>query len=270
MTTLALGLALTWPRSVILVDADPSASQAVLAGFLGGQVRTGKGLLRVAEGHRDRRPLREVVSDQTVPLADDPATSRRLLPGFVRPGNAALFEPVWPELAETFVRFGDSGIDVVVDLGRLGAGGVPQALLERADVCALVTRSSLRALAAARWHGTQLAEQARLAGGGDLAGVVVIGEGRPYRSAEIAALLGLPVLSTVPDDPESAAALVDGGRRSRRFDTAPLPRALPHVGAELQARIGSRSDRLDDGAAAAPRPSPTEPVGVAAVPGSRR
>ena len=33
-----------------------------------GQSSSGKGLLRVAEAHRDRRPLREVVIDQCLPL----------------------------------------------------------------------------------------------------------------------------------------------------------------------------------------------------------
>ena len=64
VTTLGVGLALTWPRSVLLADCDPGAHQSVLAGYLAGRSAGGKGLLRVAEAHRDRRPLREVVLDQ--------------------------------------------------------------------------------------------------------------------------------------------------------------------------------------------------------------
>ncbi len=71
VTTLAVGLALAWPRSVVLADCDPGAHQAVLAGFLAGQSSDGKGLLRVAEAHRDRRPLTEVILDQTLPLVTD-------------------------------------------------------------------------------------------------------------------------------------------------------------------------------------------------------
>ena len=55
VTTLGIGLALTWPRPVLLADCDPGAHQAVLAGYLAGQSGHGKGLLRVAEAHRDRR-----------------------------------------------------------------------------------------------------------------------------------------------------------------------------------------------------------------------
>lgn len=241
---MALGLALTWPRSVILVDADPGAHQAILAGFLGGRVQTSKGLQRVAEAHRDRRPLREVVSDQTIDLSDDPSISRRLLPGFVRSANATLFGPVWPDLADTFARLDLTGIDVIVDAGRVGPAGLPQPLVDRADVCAVITRSTLRALAGARGHSAGVAEQGRLSGGGDNVGSIVVAEDQPYGRREIGKLLGVPVLTGVPDDPTSAAALIEGGRRSRRFDSAPLPKALPHVIADLQAVIHRRRGRL--------------------------
>lgn len=36
VTTLGVGLALTWPRPVLLADCDPGAHQAVLAGYLAG------------------------------------------------------------------------------------------------------------------------------------------------------------------------------------------------------------------------------------------
>ena len=91
VTTLAVGLALVWPRSVLLADCDPGAHQAVLAGYLAGQSPNGKGLLRVAEAHRDGRPLREVVVDQAIPLTDDTTERRLFLPGFTKPGSANLF-----------------------------------------------------------------------------------------------------------------------------------------------------------------------------------
>src|SRR3954453_14755872 len=69
VTTLAVGLALTWPRPILLADCDPGAHQAILAGYLTGRSAGGKGLLRVAEAHRDRRPLQEAVLDQTLPLS---------------------------------------------------------------------------------------------------------------------------------------------------------------------------------------------------------
>ena len=106
VTTLAIGLALTWPRPVLLADCDPGAHQAVLAGYLRGQSSSGKGLLRVAEAHRDRRPLREVVIDQCLPLTGEDGDRRLFLPGCTKPGSASLFGAVWEDLAVTFVRLG--------------------------------------------------------------------------------------------------------------------------------------------------------------------
>ena len=41
VTASALGLALSWPRPVVLVDADPTGARAVPAGYLrGGQLPT--------------------------------------------------------------------------------------------------------------------------------------------------------------------------------------------------------------------------------------
>src|SRR5215203_974656 len=91
VTTLAVGLALTWPRPILLADCDPGAHQAILAGYLAGRSANGKGLLRVAEAHRDRRPLREAVLDQTLPLSAEKETRRLFLHGFTQPGTALHF-----------------------------------------------------------------------------------------------------------------------------------------------------------------------------------
>lgn len=259
VTSSAIGLAMTWRQSVIMVDADPGAHQAVLAGYLRGQVPTGKGLQRVAEAHRDRRPLDEVVSDETVPLADDStvdpaasstdeprtdATSRRLLPGFAKPANAALFGPVWPDLADTFVGYEQAGIDVLVDVGRLDRDGVPQALVDRADLVLMVTRSNLRSIAAARGCGLRLREQSRLTGSESNLGLILIGENQPYGRREIGNLLSIPVVSVLADDAESAVVFSDGARRSRKFGRSALAKSLHRSAEELTAQIRRRRGRL--------------------------
>jgi hypothetical protein len=231
VTTLAVGLALTWPRPVLLADADPGASQAVLAGYLAGRSANGKGLLRVAEAHRDRRNLREAVIDQCLALADadaDAADDRRLfLPGFTRPGSAGHFAGVWDDLAETFDRLGDLNLDVLVDAGRLGPPGLPSALLERSALTLVVLGSSLRSVMATRVQLPVLAETGR-AGSGvrGRTGLVVVNEGRPYRAAEIGRALGTEVLGRLPYDPGSAAHFSDGAPQHRKFANAPLVRAV--------------------------------------------
>ncbi len=228
VTTLAVGLALTWPRPVLLVDADPGAHQAVLAGYLAGRSASGKGLLRVAEAHRDRRALREVVIDQCLPLGPAEEAGRRLfLPGFTRPGSAAHFGAVWAELAETLDRLADVDLDVLVDAGRLGPLGLPPALLERSALTAVVMGSSLRAVMAARVQLPVLAESTRTTGTSrGRTGLVLVDEGHPYRSGEIGKALGTEVIARLPHDPATAAHFSDGTPQHRKFAASPLVRDL--------------------------------------------
>ncbi|SDT41532.1 hypothetical protein SAMN04488543_4251 [Friedmanniella luteola] len=227
VTTLAVGLALTWPRPVLLVDADPGAPQAVLAGYLTGRSAGGKGLLRVAEAHRDRRDLREAVVDQCLTLAETDGDRRLFLPGFTRPGSAGHFAGVWDDLADTFDRLGDVDLDVVVDAGRLGPLGLPPALLERSALTVVLLGSSLRAVLAARVQLPVLAEAQRAGHGArGRTGLVVVDEGHPYRAAEIGRALGVEVVARLPHDPSSAAHFSDGAPQHRKFAAAPLVTAL--------------------------------------------
>jgi hypothetical protein len=241
-TTTAVGLALTWPRPVLLADCDPGAHQAVLAGYLAGQSAGGRGLLRVAEAHRDRRALREVVIDQCLPLAGEEGERRLFLPGFARPGSAALFGGVWAELSDTFDRLGDVGYDVIVDAGRMGPDGIPGPLLDRSALVGLVLRSSLRAVLSARAHLPGLTEQERLSAAGRT-GLVLVGEAEPYGRAEITRALGVGVHAVVARDAASAEHLSDGRPRPRKFDTSLLVRSLRTAAAALAARL-ERSEEV--------------------------
>jgi hypothetical protein len=239
VTTLAVGLALDWPRSVLLADCDPGAHQAVLAGYLRGQSPNGKGLLRVAEAHRDGRSLQDVVVDQALPLSGPSPRSRLFLPGFTRPGSSGLFAAVWPDLLEAFQHLDDAGMDVILDAGRMTAPGLPAPLVEGATLTCLVLRSHLRSVMSARVHQASLAQAAQA---GD-AGLVVVGEGEPYGRHEIAPALGLPVLATVPYDPPTALHLSDGQPRPR-YASTPLAKSLHLTAGTLCARLQRTVERV--------------------------
>jgi hypothetical protein len=226
VTTLSVGLSLAWPRSVLLADCDPGAHQAVLAGFLGGQSGNGKGLLRVAEAHRDGRLLRDVVIDQTIPLTAPASHNPLLLPGFATPGNANLFSGVWSDLVAAFDELGEAGLDVVVDAGRLGPGGLPAPLLERAALVCLVLRSNLRSVMSARVHAGAFLGDAQHTPRPSSIGLIVVGENEPYGKSEISKALGWPVLASVPHDAAAALHLSDGRPRPHKFDSSQLARSL--------------------------------------------
>jgi hypothetical protein len=243
VTTVALGLALTWPRPILLADCDPGAHQAILAGYLGGRSAGGKGLLRVAEAHRDRRPLREAVLDQTLPLSAEGESRRLFLPGFTKPGSATHFGGVWEDLAEAFDRLGEVDIDVITDCGRLAPQGPPAALLERSALTIVIVRSTLRSIMSARVNLPILRDHPRLTSTdrGHL-GLIVVGEGQPYRPGEIAKALDVPVLASVADDPKAALHLSDGRPRPRRFDSSPLIRSIRDASSQLSNSLQRSAD----------------------------
>jgi hypothetical protein len=247
VTTLAVGLALTWPRPILLADCDPGAHQAILAGYLAGRSAVGKGLLRVAEGHRDRRPLREVVLDQALLLSAEQETRRLFLPGFTRPGSAMHFGAVWEDLAEAFDRLADVDIDVIIDCGRMGATGLPAALLERSALTAVVLNSTLRSVMSARVHMQTLHDHPRLASTDrGYLGLIIVGEGQPYRSSEISRALEVPVITSIADDRQTAAHLSDGRPRHRRFDTSPLIRSIRDASSQLSGRLQRSAQLVGD------------------------
>ena len=242
VTSLAVGLALTWPRPVLLADCDPGAHQAILAGYLAGQTSNGKGLLRVAEAHRDRRPLREVVIDQSLALTEDDGDRRLFLPGFTKPGSAVHFGGVWEDLADTFARLGDVGFDVIVDAGRLGPYGLPSQLLERSALTAVVLRTSLRAVMSARVHLPVLARGRPVHDGRpDQLGLVLVGEGQPYGRAEMTKALERSACwpaSGRPGDRRSPVRWAPPAPQVRLRPAGPVP--------PLRRRHTVRRDAADD------------------------
>jgi hypothetical protein len=223
---------------VLLADCDPGAHQAILAGYLAGRSASGKGLLRVAEAHRDRRPLREVLLDQTLPLSVEEGTRRLFLPGFTKPGSATHFGSVWEDLAEAFDRLDDVDIDVIIDGGRIGPVGPPAALLERSAISGVVLNSSLRSIVSARVHLPTVRNHPRFSSTdrGHL-GLIVIGEGLPYRSNEITRALEVPVIANIAYDRQTAAHLSDGEPRHRRFDSSPLIRSIRDASTQLSSSL---------------------------------
>ena len=69
MTTTGLGLAMCWPRPVVLVDADPVGGSAIRAGYLQGTVAHNDAMVRLVLAHRDGQ-LAGVLPNELMPLPD--------------------------------------------------------------------------------------------------------------------------------------------------------------------------------------------------------
>lgn len=259
VTTTALGLALAWPRPVVLVEADPTGASAIAAGYMQGSILPEKIIVDLAMSHR-QGALVEDLPRMLIPL---PNTRVRLLHGPLRHTQARSLDNVWESLAGALKGLERTGQDVIVDAGRLGLEGTPTRLLTAADLTLLSTRTTLPALIGARSWASTLRETMHRAGATDTLGLALIGPGRPYGAREAKKVLDLPVVTSLPWDPASADVLSTGadparaannsawGRlltmvgAGRKFDTAPLPKALRATVQEVRARITADREDLD-------------------------
>ena len=237
VTTTAVGLALTWPRPVLLIEADPTGGSGVLAGYFRGTHEYDVGLIELAlSPSSPADALRDVVR----PLNDGLAS---FVAGTRSPAQATALTRVWEPLGEALADLDMQGQDVIVDAGRLGLLGSPEPLLAGADLALLVTRSSLPALAAARsWASVVRRER-----GWRQAGALLIGEGDPYGPREVSKVLDLPLIATLADAPDAAAVFHRGATPPRNFESGPLVRSLRAAAASIQATIArSRFELLTE------------------------
>lgn len=227
VTTTAVGLAFCWPRPVLLVEADPTGGSGILAGFLRGTSPYDVGLVELALSPLGAaEALREVVR----PLS--PSVS--LVAGTRTHAQAAALRDVWEPLAVALGDLEANGQDVIVDCGRLGLNGSPQALMDAAEVTLLVARATLPSISAARSWAETVRQPAT---GWRHPGLLLVGEGQPYRDTEVSKVLGMPVVADLPDDPLAAAVYQRGAAPPRHFETGPYVRGLQAAAQSVQAHV---------------------------------
>ncbi|MFW6204458.1 MAG: hypothetical protein ACOC96_05755 [Actinomycetota bacterium] len=244
VTTTALALTLVWPRPAVLVEADAAGSSSVGAGYLRGNLDPNRGLISFAVAHRAGELTTDTVREQALPLTDD--DTKLFVPGLASADQVGSLTPdLWDRLGGVLAALDRAGTDVLVDAGRLGAVGGPDPLLEQAQMVLLVLSSSLDAVVSARARVGQLRNlRADSVSGPDGLGLLLVGEGRPYRAAEVAKAVGLPVVATVSHDEPNAQVLSHGAPRSRKFDVCPLVRSTRSAAEEIQGVAAARTSHL--------------------------
>lgn len=233
-TTAAIALTLTWPREVLLVDADPLGGD-VVPGLLPGRVTADIGLAHWATATR-RDPAQTALTrvvEHVVALPEAPGAW--IMPGVQSPKQMGAVTTAWTRLAQSLVMAGDLlGRDVIVDAGRLGQTSC-WPLAEVAEVTLLAVRPTARSVTAAA-NAVELVT--RKIGDTDSTRLLVTGPG-PYTAAQVAEVLAVPAAGALPGDVKAAAALTDGEvvgigglRRSRLLRaTAGLARDLASAAA---------------------------------------
>lgn len=251
VTTTALGLALAWPRPALLVDADPTGGSAIVAGYLRGSILPPEAMIELALAQQDG-DLLQTLPDVSIPL---PGSQARFVPGARSHEQARTLLGLWEPLTVALRSLDETGQDVIVDAGRLGLFGSPEKLLEGADLALLVTRTDLVSLAGARSWAETLRERFARAGGSASLGVLLVGEGAPFRAREVSRVLQMPVVTTLAWDPGSAAVLSHGAQPPEAgtlqrlagrgtWDDSPLLRSLRAARSAITGTIRANEKQL--------------------------
>ena len=233
VTSTLLGMALCWPRPVLLVEADPTAGSAILAGRFRG-LQSHSGLIDLVMAQRSG-VLAEALPRVVMPVPD---TTVSILTGSRTHAQAAGLARIWEPLLGVLTSIASTGQDVLIDAGQLGVEGSPTPLIAEADLTLLVVRSHLRSLASAKSWAEALAADAVP---GHSVQVLLIGEGRPYSTADVSRTLGLPVVATVAWDPCRSEVFADGADKpttrwggaaaaDRAFDASRYVRSIRAAG----------------------------------------
>lgn len=233
VTSLAVALATSWAEPVLLADCNTQPDQSVLAGYLQGADPAGRGLGGMLQAHRERRPLSDVLPDQTIELGG----GHDFLPGFAHPGMVGLFGQVWPDLAEALDAWPRP---VLVDAGRIAPEGLPPALVAASSAVVVVTGSRLVDLAALRLYLPLVVAAA----GAERVGLVVVGPGRPYGSGEIGHRFGVRVWGKLAWQPAEAAVFASGERPPRRLERSAYLTDVRGLAGVLAETMVARERRL--------------------------
>ncbi|MFC8796985.1 hypothetical protein ACFT2C_04585 [Promicromonospora sp. NPDC057138] len=208
------------------MEADPVGGSAILAGWFQGARDHDMGLLDVAFA---AEPVGEVLDRVAIGIGD----TVRFVPGARSHLQARELRGLWQPLAEALAGLDATGQDVIVDAGRLGMAESPQALLERADLTLLVTRTDLPAMAATRSHADLVARTSPWR----RSGLLVVGSGRPYSASGAAKYLGLPLAGSIPLQPKDAAVYHQGATPRPRFHKGAFARSLHTTAHALRAQV---------------------------------
>jgi hypothetical protein len=240
VTTSALGLALSWPRPCLLVEADPTGGSGILAGYFHGDVAHIGGLIDLALAHREGT-LAEAIPLATMAIPD---TAVQLLPGIRGHAQARSLIGLWEPLCGALQALERNGQDVIVDAGRLGLAGCPEPLIYGADLSLLVTRSTLPALSGARSWAQTLRGEFEQMGAASALGVLLVGEGEPYGAREVAKVLQVPVTASLALDQDAAAVFSRGAGPPRRFESSQLLRGLRAAASAIQSVVDANRASL--------------------------
>lgn len=216
--------ALTWAqvstRPTLLVEADPTGGSPLLCIAWQGAQSHDRSVLDLAHFTPDEFAQR--VWDLVLPMPQRPKAAW-VLPGIGTNAQATTFGDLWSGLGDALRRISaESGIDVVIDMGRWNTKGFAVPLLNRADAVLVMTDTTLSSLNSLSLGLEPINDHLESAGAARrLAVVPLLGNEkgsshRPYSAREVRQVThGVPVLHGVTRDAKAAGERTWGRDRQR-------------------------------------------------------
>ncbi|RJQ77675.1 hypothetical protein D5S17_14740 [Pseudonocardiaceae bacterium YIM PH 21723] len=235
-TSTVAALASSWPAPLLVVDADPAGGDLApgwLSAWLpSGHVRLDRGVVSFTAA--TRRFARVTAAELTPHLQQVPdLDSVKVLVGLTDPAqNVVIGRDGWQRLAQAVTG---AGVDVLVDVGRLGPD-TPWSLLQGAQLVLLSVRSTQRSVLAGRVALSALATQVDQS----LLGLSVSAS-TPSRADEVGRALGMTVGVRLPVDPVGATVFSDGSEP--RAGKRPLAQVAAREAIRLQASLNRPAPR---------------------------
>jgi len=241
VSTTAVGLAMAWPRPVLLVEAASTGS-ALLPGFFRGEKLPTKTVLQAASAQRYGQLLNDL-PNHTV-LLDTTGRVQCLL-GYTDPPNQGRnLAGFWGPLAEAAQDLEGAGMDVIVDAGRAGSVNEPTPLITNAEALLIAINSSTVSVIGAKPLVSRFLAERESGANTDTIGLAIVGPKRPYSSQNIEGALRLPSWLEVAWDPDQASVYSDGTRPTKRFEGSAFARSMVTGAEQITRRISARRSRL--------------------------
>lgn len=228
VSTAALALGVHWPKPVVVIEADTNSVTSAMPGFfrsnllpeLGGiekvQLAYSRGVLTPEDLLDPERFLAIAVHElppiKAAPIPALPPTHKMwVVPGFFHLGIADGVSGLWSRLPELLRALSEAGIDVIIDLGRLGRDDVRLPLIDTSDrviLCATATMVDLNRL----YRRLEISDLAQRIGGLQSEKFLLmltdaVAEQLP--TSDFTANV-LPVLGVLPFDPQGASTFSVG------------------------------------------------------------
>lgn len=243
VTTTLVAWATSSTTPTLLVEADVTGGSPILAGRLRSQVRHAKSLLSLLSRDQEDQEgwLAEALRSQRVPLPGASADSH-LIPTIAEHGQARLLDSAWSRIFAALEWLSkDTGIEVLIDLGRVGAHGTPVSqALTQTDALVVMSRTTLPALVSTLNNLPALADKAR----GPLVSAVMIEspiEGFPPQ--QIRSQLGaVPMVGAIGHHPSAAAVYHLGWQSARSSALRRYHAQVDGVRDELRRQVATHQD----------------------------